>query len=132
MHGSSWGAFMRHDEKQSAPDIDRALVRRVLSYARPYKAQVAIVLVTIVVISLLSLLPPLLMRALLDTAIPQGDLRMGTFLGIGMVAVPLINGVVGVVQRRSTAKMGEGIIYDLRRELFDHLPHRSLGCVTNT
>jgi ATP-binding cassette subfamily B protein len=132
MHGSSWGAFMRHDESKSAPQIDRALVRRVLGYARPYKGQVVVVLFTIVVISLFSLLPPLLMRALIDTAIPAGDLRMVTLLGLGMVAVPLINGVVGVIQRRSTAKMGEGIIYDLRRQLFDHLQHMSLGFFTNT
>jgi ATP-binding cassette subfamily B protein len=132
MHGSSWGAFMRHDESKSAPQIDRALVRRVLGYARPYKGQVVVVLITIVVISLFSLLPPLLMRALIDTAIPAGDLRMVTLLGLGMVAVPLINGVVGVIQRRSTAKMGEGIIYDLRRQLFDHLQHMSLGFFTNT
>jgi ATP-binding cassette subfamily B protein len=132
MHGSSWGAFMRHDETQSTPEIDRALVRRVLGYARPYKVQVVIVLGTIVVISVLSLVPPLLMRALIDQAIPVGDLRMVTLLGIGMVAVPLINGVVGVIQRRSTARMGEGIIYDLRRQLFDHLQHMSLGFFTNT
>ena len=132
MHGSSWGAFMRHDESQSAPQIDRALVRRVLGYARPYKGQVVVVLITIVVISLFSLLPPLLMRALIDTAIPAGDLRMVTLLGLGMVAVPLVNGVVGVIQRRSAAKMGEGIIYDLRRQLFDHLQHMSLGFFTNT
>jgi ATP-binding cassette subfamily B protein len=108
------------------------LVRRVLGYARPYKVQVVIVLGTIVVISVLSLVPPLLMRALIDQAIPAGDLRMVTLLGIGMVAVPLINGVVGVIQRRSTARMGEGIIYDLRRQLFDHLQHMSLGFFTNT
>jgi ATP-binding cassette subfamily B protein len=132
MHGASWGAFMRHDDSQSAPEIDRALLRRVVTYARPYRAHVIVVLVTIVIISILTLLPPLLMRALIDTAIPEGDLRLVTYLGIGMVAVPLINGVVGVVQRRATAKMGEGIIYDLRRELFDHLQHMSLGFFTNT
>lgn len=132
MHGASWGAFMRHDDKQSAPEIDRVLLRRVVTYARPYKAHVFVVLVTIIIISILTLLPPLLMRALIDTAIPEGDIRLVTYLGIGMVAVPLINGVVGVVQRRATAKMGEGIIYDLRRELFDHLQHMSLGFFTNT
>lgn len=123
---------MRHDESQSTPEIDRALVRRVVAYARPYKSHVVVVLATIVIISLLTLVPPLLMRSLIDKAIPDGNLRMVTFLGIGMVAVPLVNGVVGVIQRRATAKMGEGIIYDLRRELFDHLQHMSLGFFTNT
>ena len=55
-----------------------------------------------------------------------------TVLGLGMVAVPLINGIVGVVQRRATAGMGEGVIFDLRRELYDHLQGMSLGFFTNT
>ncbi|RLE13659.1 MAG: ABC transporter ATP-binding protein, partial [Actinobacteria bacterium] len=132
MHGSSWGAFMRHDENQSTPEIDRELIGRVITYARPYKLHVAVVLATIVVISILSLAPPLLMRGLIDQAIPEESLRLVTLLGIGMVAVPFVNGVVGVIQRRASAKMGEGIIYDLRRELFDHLQQMSLGFFTNT
>ncbi len=132
MHGSSWGAFMRHDDNQSTPEIDRILIGRVVTYAKPYKLHVAVVLVTIVVISILSLVPPLLMRGLIDQAIPDKNLRLVTLLGFGMVAVPLVNGVVGVIQRRATAKMGEGIIYDLRRELFDHLQQMSLGFFTNT
>jgi ATP-binding cassette subfamily B protein len=131
MHHSGFGAFMRHDETQS-PEVDGALVRRVLAYAKPYRAHLIIVIVTIVVITLLSLLPPLLMRTLIDTAIPTEDIRLVTILGIGMVFVPLVNGIVGVFQRRSTALMGEGIIYDLRRELYDHLQSMSLGFFTNT
>ncbi len=132
MHGSSWGAFMRHDENQSTPDIDRALIGRVVTYAKPYKLHVVVVFVTIVVISLLSLVPPLLIRGLIDQAIPDENLRLVTLLGLGMVSIPLVNGVVGVIQRRATAKMGEGIIYDLRRELFDHLQQMSLAFFTNT
>lgn len=132
MHGSSWGAYLRHDENQAPPEIDRALIKRVLSYARSYRWQLVVVLITIVVISLLTLLPPLLMRRLIDDAIPTGDIGLVTWLGVGMVAVPLINGVVGVAQRRASASMGEGIIYDLRRELFSHLQGMSLGFFTNT
>lgn len=132
MHGSSWGAFLRHDEDQAPPDIDRALIKRVLSYARAYRLQLVIVLATIVIISLLTLVPPLLMRRLIDEAIPEGDLTLVTWLGLAMIAVPLINGVVGVAQRRASASMGEGIIFDLRRELFAHLQGMSLGFFTNT
>ena len=96
MHYSGFGAFMRHDETQ-VPEIDRALLKRVLSYAKPYRGYLLVVLVTIVVITLLSLLPPLLMRTLIDTAIPEEDLRLVTILGLAMVAVPLVNGIVGVV-----------------------------------
>lgn len=131
MHPGSFGAYMRHDESQS-PDVDRVLISRVLAYARPYRRQLVYVLMTIVVITILSLAPPLLMRTLIDDAIPTEDLVLVTWLGVAMVAVPLINGVVGVYQRRATAQMGEGIIYDLRRELFDHLQSMSLGFFTNT
>jgi len=132
MHGSNFGAFLRHDDSQAPPPIDRALLKRVLAYARPYRRQLNLVLITIFVISSLSLVPPLLMRSLIDTAIENKDIRLVTFLGLGMVAVPLINGVVGVLQRRSTAQMGEGIIFDLRQQLFDHLQSMSLGFYTNT
>ncbi len=132
MHGSSFGAFMRHDESQQPPPVDRVLIKRVVSYARPYRSQLFLVLVTIVIISLLSLLPPLLMRALIDTAIPTEDLGLVTWLGVGMVIVPLVNGVLGVLQRRATAQMGEGIIFDLRGQLFDHLQSMSLAFYTNT
>jgi ATP-binding cassette subfamily B protein len=132
MHGSSWGAYLRHDENQPPPEIDRALIKRVLAYARAYRTHLVVVLVTIVVISLLTLLPPLLMRQLIDVAIPSGDLSLVTWLGLAMIAIPLINGVVGVAQRRASSSMGEGIIYDLRRELFAHLQGMSLGFFTNT
>lgn len=122
---------MRHDESQT-PEIDRTLLARVVGYARPYRGHLVLILGTIVVITLLSLIPPLLMRTLIDDAIPEANLTLVTWLGLAMVAVPLVNGAVGVLQRRSTAAMGEGIIYDLRRQLFDHLQSMSLGFFTNT
>ncbi|MEZ5175941.1 MAG: ABC transporter ATP-binding protein [Acidimicrobiia bacterium] len=127
-----WGAYLRHDDEQPQPKIDRALVSRVLSYASGYRLELTVVVVTILVISGLSLLPPLLMRGLIDTAIPNADLGLVTWLGLGMVAVPLINGAVGVAQRWASASMGEGIIFDLRRQLFTHLQGMSLGFFTNT
>ena len=132
MYHGGWGAYIKFDEDQPRPDIDRATLRRVLSYARGYKIEMAVVLVTIVAISVLTVIPPLLMKGLIDTAIPEENIRLVTLLGLGMVAVPLLNGIIGVVQRRATAGMGEGIIFDLRRELYDHLQGMSLGFFTNT
>ncbi len=131
-HGGSWWSYVRYDEERDRPSVDRALLRRVLGYARPYGTQLIVVLVTILIISVLSLLPPLLMRQLIDVAIPQADLGLVTMLGLAMVAVPLISGVVGVAQRWASASMGEGIIYDLRRGLFAHLQRMSLAFFTNT
>ena len=127
-----WGSYIRFDDSEPRPNIDRATLKRVLSYASSYKVEMTVVLITIVVISILTVVPPLLMKGLIDTAIPDKNLALVTVLGLGMVAVPLINGIVGVVQRRATAGMGEGVIFDLRRELYDHLQGMSLGFFTNT
>ena len=131
MH-SNWWSYVQYDEERDRPGVDRALLLKVLAYAKPYRLHLVIVLVTISVISLVSLLPPLLMRSLIDQAIPNGDLRLVTLLGIGMVAVPLVNGVVGVAQRWASASMGQGIIYDLRRQLFERVQRMSIGFFTNT
>lgn len=108
----------------------------MLQYGRPYTKELAVVLATIIVITGVSLLPPLIMRALLDTAIPEGietgSIRLVTWLGLAMVAIPIVNGLVGIAQRWASSAAGEGIIYDLRRELFGHLQHMSLGFYTTT
>ena len=97
-----------------------------------YKREMTIVLVTIVIISLLSLVPPLLIGDLIDNAIPAKNLGRVTLLGIGMVLVPLLNGGLGVLQRWASATIGEGIIFDLRCQLFAHLQRMSLGFFTAT
>jgi len=104
----------------------------VWSYGRPYLGGLVGILATIVVISSLSVVPALLIRLLIDEALPNADLRQLTYLGIGMVAVPLVNALVGVVQRWLSSRVGEGIIFDLRRELYAHLQRMSLRFFTAT
>ena len=83
-------------------------------------------------ISGLSVVPALLIRLLVDEAIPSRDMAQLTLLGAGMVIVPLVNAVVGVLQRWLSARVGEGIIFDLRRQLFAHLQRMSLRFFTAT
>jgi len=90
------------------------------------------VLVTILIITGLSLVPPLLMRSLIDGAIPAEDIGWVTRLGLAMVLVPLISGAVGVLQRWASSFIGEGIIFDLRCQLYNHLQRMSLGFFTST
>ena len=108
------------------------MLRRVFAYGRPYRWLLGGVLVTILAVSVLSVVPPLLIRDLVDRAIPEADLGRLTLLGIGMVAVPLVTVSVGAVQRWMSARAGEGIIYDLRRSLYTHLQAMSLRFFTET
>ncbi|MGH3649475.1 MAG: ABC transporter ATP-binding protein, partial [Acidimicrobiia bacterium] len=85
-----------------------------------------------IVISSLSVVPAILIRLLIDEAIPQTDMRQLTFLGVAMVLVPLVNALIGVVQRWLSSRVGEGIIFDLRCELYAHLQRMSLRFFTAT
>lgn len=131
-HSGNWWSYIRYDEEQDRPEISGDLLRRVAGYARDYWAGVAVLLATIVGISLLSLVPPLLIRDLIDRAIPERNIELLNLLALGMVGVPLINGLLGVAQRYASARIGEGIIYELRRDLYAHLQRLSLRFFTNT
>ncbi len=130
-HGGRWGAFIRYDE-QEKPQLSWRLLRRVAAYARPYWLKLVVVLITMVGISLISLIPPLLIRDFIDYAIPAQDTTRLNWLALGMVAVPLINGLLGVAQRYMSSFVGEGIIFDLRSALYAHLQRMGLRFYTNT
>ena len=124
--------YLRHDPATDKPQVSRALLRRVATYARPYRGRISLMLACIFATSLFSIVPPLLYRTLLDVAIPKGDLGMLNWLALGMIGVPLLSGLVGVFQRNLGSHIGEGIIFDLRRALFDHMQRMSLRFFTNT
>ncbi len=130
-HGGRWGAFIRYDD-QEQPQLSWRLLRRVAAYARPYWLKLVVVLITMVGISLISLIPPLLIRDFIDYTIPARDTTRLNWLALGMVAVPLINGLLGVAQRYMSSFVGEGIIFDLRSALYAHLQRMGLRFYTNT
>ncbi|HEY7563627.1 MAG TPA: ABC transporter ATP-binding protein [Acidimicrobiia bacterium] len=131
-HGGGWGSYMRVGADDERPDIDRALLARVWKYGRPYRPLLIGVIATVLVTSLLSVIPPQLIRRLIDEALPQKDLRLLTLLGLGTVALPLTSSLIGILQRWWSARAGEGVIYDLRRQLYDHLQEMSLRFFTAT
>ena len=131
-HGGNWWAFIRHDEEQDRPTVSRELLRRVWAFARPYTPQIAVLLLTIFIITGFTLVQPLLIREIIDNALPNGNVRLLNLLALGMIAAPLLNGLVGVLQRRMSASVGEGVIYDLRRALYRHMQAMSLRFFTET
>ena len=134
--GGNWWSFVRYDEENGRPIISLPLLRRVATYAQPYRWPLAGMLLGILLTALLDLVPPWLLGLLIDDALPQGDrpgnLRLLTYIGLAMVALPLISGLIDVWQRRLNAWVGESLIYDLRRTLYDHLQRLGLRFFTNT
>ncbi|MFN2152849.1 MAG: ABC transporter ATP-binding protein [Anaerolineales bacterium] len=131
-HGGGWFAYIRHDKDQDQPKISRQLLLRVWNFARPYWLLVSGLLITILLISGISLISPLLYRNLIDYAIPNADITRLNWLALGMIGIPILNGVIGVWQRRLNSQIGEGIIFDLRSALYAHLQRMSLRFFTQT
>ena len=132
LHGGGWWAYLRADETKGRFRLDRNLLRRVFSYARPYRWLLALILLAIVITSLIDLIPPLLYRALIDEVIPNRDFHRLNLLALAMIGIPVVSGVIGVGERYLSAKAGEGIIFDLRQQMYNHLQHMSIRFFTHT
>lgn len=132
MYQGGWWSLIREDQTKGKAKVDRDLIRRVLGYSKPYWRYITIVLLGIVSISLLELIPPLLFRRLIDVVIPEKDFRQLTILALGMIGIPLLSGLIGIGERYFSARAGEGIIFDLRQEMYDHLQKMSLRFFTHT
>ena len=134
-HGGAPGGFGRmpfRDDEQSKPTLSQGLLRRVGQYAWPYRWRVGLMLVTLLASTGLGVLSPLILRDLIDNALPNHDYGRLNLLAGAMIAVPILSGLVGVLQRYINSAIGEGLIYDLRRSLYTHLQRMSLRFFTTT
>ncbi|MBX3053076.1 MAG: ABC transporter ATP-binding protein [Caldilineaceae bacterium] len=131
-HHGNWWRYITHDPARDRPRVSRQLLVRVFRYARVYWQAVVISLVIIALISLIELIPPLLYRELIDTVLPNQQWGRLNLLALGMISIPIASGLLGVAQRYFNSRVGEGIIYDLRQELYTHLQRMSLRFFTHT
>jgi ATP-binding cassette subfamily B protein len=107
-------------------------VRRIAGFFRPYRWQVLVVAVSIVATSLLGVVTPFLLKALLDVAIPEQDFRLLNVLVLAMIAIPVINGLIGVGQTYVNNRVGQSVMQDLRNAVYEHLQRMPLRFFTET
>ena len=130
--GTGWWAYIKYDDKRDRPKISSRLLRRVWLYARPYRWKILGLLATIFTITGLSLIPPLLLRDLIDNAIANRNPDRINILAIGMIGVPLLSAAIGFWQRYISATIGESLIADLRNALYNHMLLMSLRFFTHS
>ena len=112
--------------------MNRSSMRRVVVFARPYSSSIIGFLISILVSAAIALVPPLLFRNIVDTAIPAGDKRQIVILTIILVVVAMGDAILSIVQRWYSSRIGEGLIYDLRVALFDKVQHMPIAFFTRT
>ncbi|HSP72155.1 MAG TPA: ABC transporter ATP-binding protein [Gaiellaceae bacterium] len=119
-------------ERPADRAVRRANLRRVAGLFKPYRLRLGTVLVLIAVSSLLGIVSPFLLRAVLDTAIPQKDTTLLTELVVGMIAIAVVTQVLGVVQTWLSNVVGQEVMHDLRSAVYRHLQRLSLAFFTRT
>jgi ATP-binding cassette subfamily B protein len=106
------------------------LVRRILGYAKPYKAVVIALLVTLVLVAVLTVAQPLLFRRIIDKGVSVGDSSVVTQTALIIAGLAILDAVLGLVGRWFSSRIGEGLIFDLRTQVFDHVQRQSVAFFT--
>ncbi|MCI0478547.1 MAG: hypothetical protein L0Y55_20085, partial [Anaerolineales bacterium] len=130
MHTAGWWRFVNFDEKNKS-EISIPLLKRVAAFARPYTFSLLLLLGTILLDSLIALVPPLVYRGIIDNAIGKQNLQLLVVLSLALVAIPLLDGLIGMAQRYLSSRVGESVIADLRKALYVHMQKMSLRFFTN-
>ena len=112
--------------------ITWGLLKRIWKYARPYRWWILCMLLMTLATTGLGLITPLILRQLIDKTLPEKDLRQLLWLTVALVTIPLLTGSLNVILRQFNARVGEGVTYDLRVDLFSYLQRMSLAFFTNT
>jgi ATP-binding cassette, subfamily B, bacterial len=112
--------------------LSRRTVLRVLSYASPYRWAITAFLIVIVIQALLGLAPALLFRQIIDKAIPEGNRGLLHVLAAVVIAAAVFSSAMSFFERLYSSRIGEGLIFDLRVKLFDHVSAMPIGFFTRT
>ncbi|MEU9975234.1 ABC transporter ATP-binding protein [Streptomyces sp. NPDC051014] len=127
---------MPRDEINWTPDGTSAgqprQVRRILALFRPYRGRLAIVGLLVGAASLVSVATPFLLKAILDTAIPQGRTGLLSLLALGMILSAVLTSVFGVLQTLISTTVGQRVMHDLRTAVYGRLQRMSLAFFTRT
>ena len=119
-------------QSDTRPHIGPETRRRVWTFARPYRSLIIGFLGVVTASSVLGVVPPLLFREIIDGAIAEGDRGQLTVLGLLVVGAALAQAVLSFVERWASATVGEGLIFDLRVALFDHVQRLPVSFFTRT
>jgi ATP-binding cassette, subfamily B, bacterial len=105
-------------------------VRRIAAYARPYRAHLVVFLLATSVDAVITVVNPLLLREIIDHGIlPRHD-RVVVLIAVVVAAVAIFDAILGFVIRWFSARIGEGLIYDLRTQVFDHVQRQPIAFFT--
>ncbi len=120
----------RMDPTVTKQKLKPGTVRRIARYARPYRVRLALFLLVTAVDAAITVVNPLLLRQLIDNGIIARDEAVVIIVGLTVAGVAVFDAFLGVVNRWFSSRIGEGLIYDLRTQVFDHVQRQPIAFFT--
>ena len=130
---NTWGLLMGAMHAENAPKgLRRGTVRRVAQFARPHWRRLAIFLALTVVAAVLAVSTPLIAGRVVDAIVSGGSISFVVWLAVAIAGIAIADAGLGLAERWQSARIGEGLIYDLRRAVFEHVQRMPIAFFTRT
>lgn len=123
---------MTADQSVKDQKLKPGTIKRIVRYATPYRGWLIAYLVTVVIDALLVVATPLLIKRLIDDGVVPGNPSLVTWLAFSVAGIALLDAVFNMIGRWYSARIGEGLIFDLRTEVFTHVQRQSIAFFTRT
>jgi ATP-binding cassette subfamily B protein len=132
MYQAQWHAMrsFTRDKSVTHQRLSRGIVRRIASYARPYRLDLAIFLTLTALSAVIAVAVPLLLQTIIDDGILPKDMAVVLWVAGTVAVLALVGAVLSVATRWFSARIGEGLIYDLRTEVYEHVQRQPLAFFT--
>ena len=133
MH-AGWMALrtLSSDQSVKSAKLKPGTLKRIFAYAIPYKSTFLLFLFCLIADAFLTIATPLLLRELIDNGVIPKDRAVVTTMAIAVAVLAILTAAVNIVVRWISAKIGEGLIYDLRSQVFRHVQEQSIAFFTRT
>jgi ATP-binding cassette, subfamily B, bacterial len=134
MHMGGWGLLrsLRSEESTRQHQLTPGIVRRIAGFARPYRGALAVFLVLIIVDAVVGALNPLIYRAIIDNGILGHNVNLVAVLAGAVAGLAIFDAILGLAQRWISARVGEGLIFDMRTKVFAHINEMPISFFTRT
>src|SRR5665811_369761 len=131
MHGG-WGMVrsLTRDSSVAQRKLAPGTAKRVMSYARPYQGQIGIFLALVILDSALVVATPLLLGQIIDKGVTPGRSDVVVRLSLIIAVIAVLDGALTLVQRWYSSRIGEGLIFDLRTQVFSHVLKQPIAFFT--
>ncbi|MFM6841487.1 MAG: ABC transporter ATP-binding protein [Candidatus Planktophila sp.] len=123
---------MTADPSVKSQRLKPGTLKRIIGYASPYKQQILFFLITVIIDAILIISTPLILRKLIDEAVIPKNAALVTQLALAVGGLAVLDALFNLIGRWFSARIGEGLIFDLRTQLFSHVQRQSVAFFTRT